>query len=160
MEEEKTEKGWLGAPKGMYQVLYERGFIDPALDPKLYKASAPKAWYDKDGNLKEQHKQDAERLLLPALMQKCEDFVREVSALEDLCRRLSNSTSTVTLLFSPKYHCELAGLGIELAWGYSKQYYQRKMTLEEKKQDFHGCVDRALKAVTKDHARKFCHRTR
>ena len=42
----------------------------------------------------------------------CEDFRREVTALEELVLQRGN-----ILVMSPKGHCELAGEGIEYDWG-------------------------------------------
>ena len=51
------------------------------------------------------------------------------------------------IIFSPKYHCEIAGICIEYCWGYSKKFFRRFFTLEQKKNDFEECVDQALDFV-------------
>lgn len=80
--------------------------------------------------------------------------------MEELCNALSTSTSTVTVLFSPKYHCELAGCGVELAFGLQKRFYRRKIRMPEKKVHFKDCVDLSLQVVSKEHCRKFNNRVR
>lgn len=94
------------------------------------------------------------------MLRACKDFANEISALEDLANKLSTTTSTVTIALSPKYHCELAGCGVELAWGFSKRYYRRKISMREKKADFKACVEQSLRIVSKDHCRRFCDRVR
>ena len=156
--EEKVEEGWLNSPKGNFQVAYERGFVDVA-KANEYRASIPKSW-TMDGKVKADCTQKVKDFVLPEILKQCKDFQTEISAMEHLANQHCLPDLDVTLIFSPKYHCELAGLGIELAWGYSKRFYRRYLTLEEKKKDFLGCVDKALKSVIKDHAHKFCYRTR
>jgi hypothetical protein len=41
-KEDDIEKGWIGQPKGMLQILWEYGFIDPSVED-------PKRYYSKDG---------------------------------------------------------------------------------------------------------------
>ena len=48
--------------------------------------------------------------------------------LDDLSRK---GTPKVELLTSPKYHCELAGEGVEYTWGMMKKYH-RSLLLETK----------------------------
>lgn len=73
---------------------------------------------------------------------------------------LSTSERRVMVLFSPKYQCELAGLGIEYAWGLAKRFYRRKVKFQDKKKYFAGSVDCALREITVHHCRKFLDRTR
>ena len=153
-------KGWSGAPKGMLQVCYERGLIDPNKPPSYYKAAIPKAWKDNNGDVKPAHEEDVNTRVLPVILSQCEDFRNEISAMEHLCTQLDLDGCAVELLFSPKYHCELAGLGIELAWGYTKRYYRRYIPLMRKKTAFKACVDEALSKVTQGHCWRFCNRTR
>ena len=47
--------------------------------------------------------------------------------LEVLCDEISADLPfTVSILFTPKFHCELAGEGIEYAWGAAKRMYRRQ----------------------------------
>ena len=46
---------------------------------------------------------------------------------------------------SPKYHCKIAGEGIEYSWGNSKYKYRRIKALDKKfKKDFHKRVKECL----------------
>ncbi len=49
----------------------------------------------------------------------CKDFEEEESILQSMGRKLG-----VLVDHTPKCHCELAGEGIEYAWGCSKIYYR------------------------------------
>ena len=55
------------------------------------------------------------RSSLHALLQQCNDFKNELSALQLLAQELGVVVDT-----TPKYHAKLAGEGIEYSWGYSK----------------------------------------
>jgi hypothetical protein len=49
-EVNKIEEGWVGKPKGLYQVLYERGFIDTSLHKNEYHTTGNKPhWKDETG---------------------------------------------------------------------------------------------------------------
>ena len=96
-------------------------------------------------------------------MANCQDFSEEPSAMQSLFLHLSQqSESNIVLLTSPKYHCEIAGEGIEYDWGLTKKKY-RNIPLSEKnsKEKFSKCVKQCIKHVTKAHVRLFsgkCHR--
>ena len=76
---------------------------------------------DEFGKVKAEYQKD----VLRTLMRKCLDFAREQSAMEVLLSRLSEKAgdTEIQLLTYPKYHCELAGEGVEFVWGLTKQYY-------------------------------------
>ena len=65
------------------------------------------------------------------------------------------------ILVTPKYHCEIAGEGIEYSWGLSKKYY-RKLPIHRKrtKDLFQESVRESLCHVRIDHARKFAAKAR
>jgi hypothetical protein len=86
----------IGLPKGIRQVLWERGLWDPNGEPKLSKADA------------------AKRLRL------CEDFATEQTELQ----RVFTNRGHI-LLLSPKAHPELAGKGIEYSWGKAKRDFRQ-----------------------------------
>ena len=85
-------------------------------------------------------------------------FANEITALEWIAMKLSTDDCCVIVVFSPKYHCEIAGEGIELDWGFSKKYMRRKFKLSDKKHDFKGCVDKALNSVPVSTSRKYAGR--
>jgi hypothetical protein len=149
------KSGWEGSPKGALQILYERGFIDPKDDMKKYSMDIKEDWLDEDGDIKDSCK----KYYLRRLLEELPDFINAKTELEHLSERLSERYNiTVTILFSPKYHCEIAGLGIEIAWGYGKKYYRRFITMEQKKSNFLGSVKQSLQQITPMLACKFaCH---
>jgi len=61
------------------------------------------------------------------MLGKCTDFQNELSALQVLGNDLG-----VAVDFTPKYHAELAGEGIEYSWGLAKGEY-RRTPLSQKK---------------------------
>ena len=131
------KEGWMGKPKGLLQILWERGFVDEK-NVSLYSLKGKKYQLDEDGNLKKQF----ERYSLRTLMKRCSDFANEKSAMEHLFIQLSRKAEpTLSMLISPKYHCEVAGEGIEFDWGMLKRRF-RSFSLEEKntKQKFNKCV--------------------
>ena len=81
-----------------------------------------------------------------------EELLDELSTLQD---------QKLVLLTSPKYHCEIAGEGIELCWGLMKKIY-RSIPLEDKRQKvkFLTAVHKCLKDVTVEHVGKFAAKTR
>ena len=111
--------GWLGKPKGMLQILYERGYINPDLvtNPRSIRYSKMGKKYDIDvnsGSIKE----DCQKYSLTHLLTNCKAFVDEKTDLEVLCNEISiNSPCSSNILFTPKFHCELAGEVIEYVWG-------------------------------------------
>ena len=89
-----------------------------------YAKKGRKEHYDEDGNLNENGK----KFSLEYLLENCDDFINELNDLEHLASEISlgRSANKVTILFSPKFHCELAGEGIEYSWGASKRIYEKK----------------------------------
>jgi len=129
----------------MLQVLWERGWIDET-NLKHY-------------SIKGRH--DAWGLLikgssLKILMSSCEDFEEEESLLQAMGREMG-----ITVDRTPKCHCELAGEGIEYAWGCSKNFY-RSLHLNDKrgKENFRSCVEKSLspEVLTTARIRKFARR--
>jgi hypothetical protein len=66
------------------------------------------------------------------VLQQCTGFKDEKYDLEHLATELSGRDTTISILFTPKHHCELAGEGIEYCWGAAKRMY-RKLPLNQKK---------------------------
>lgn len=126
-ETDILQSGWVGKAKGMLQVLYERGWIDES-KLHLYSEKGRTNQLDEDGKVREEFKP----FVLRTLLSNCRDFKEEKSAMEVLMDKLSSKgTPSVELLTTPKYHCELAGEGIEYSWGMGKYYY-RNLPLETK----------------------------
>ena len=67
-------------------------------------------------------------------MANCADFKKKKSAMEVFMDNLYSkapNNQTTSLMVPLKYHCELAGKGIEYAWGAMTQYF-RQLPLDEK----------------------------
>ena len=75
--------------------------------------------------------------------------------LDDLSTK-SHTNQKMKLLVSPKYHCELAGEGVEYAWGMMKQYF-RSLSLDKKntKAKFDRVVRETVGYVSKKNVEMF-----
>ena len=144
----------MGKSKGLLQVLWERGWVD---ETRLgeYSLKGMKHQVDNDGNIKEEHR----HFVLRTLISNCADFKEEKSAMEVLLEDLTNKSAnnqTIELLVSPKYHCELAGEGVEYCWGLSKRFFRNKgLETKNTKNKFENVVREAIEYVRKDHVEKF-----
>jgi hypothetical protein len=125
----REKKGWEGQPKGLLQVLWERGWIDRdhydryTMDPAT----------NEDGEVLE----GAEDMSLKCLMASCLDFAEERTALQHVGHELG-----AAVIITPKFHAELAGEGVEYSWGISKGVYRRKPLQSKKgKESFKRLVD-------------------
>jgi hypothetical protein len=160
---DKKVEGWVGKPKGLLQILWERGFIDDSNLSK-YSMNGSKDWFEdeKKKKLKPEHEADFKKHSLVHLMSECSDFKNERSAMEQLAVDLSSGQDfTVSILSSPKYHCELAGDGIEYDWGLSKKIYRRLPYADKKgKSAFKETLVKCLKQVNVGHRRKFSAKAR
>ena len=78
--------GWCERPKGVLQILYERGYIDKDLvknpNSMRYSRKGREEDIDEDGQLIENGK----RFSLDYLVDNCEDFVNELNDLEHLAQ--------------------------------------------------------------------------
>ena len=110
--------GWAGKPKGIFQVLWETGCIDHT-QQKKYKMNPGKNNVDADGNITEEF----QLFHLEGLMANHIDFKQEVSDLEALANDMSTEDCKISVVFTPKYHCEIAGEGIKNSWGFQKKLY-------------------------------------
>jgi hypothetical protein len=119
VERTTEKKGWIGQPKGLMQVLWERGWID---ENNIHKYTMDIAKDDDGDDL-----EGAENWSLKYLMASCLDFAEEMTALQHVGHALG-----VSVVITPKFHAEMAGEGIEYSWGVSKSVY-RKMPLDSKK---------------------------
>ena len=130
-EMKKVKEGWMGKPKGMLQILRERGFID--FEGKEMKAVV--SYYTVDGRKINDSENDIiEGTSLRQLIKNLPDFKEELTLLQFRAKQLG-----VSLVCSPKYHPEIAGEGIEYAWGCSKNAYRRYSIKEKKKSKERFC---------------------
>ena len=124
------EEGWTNKSKGALQLLYERGWIDPTLDPQEY---TMKGRLDEFGN------RNIDRSLKSLISQQ-PDFMHEQTMLQYYCEKLGIKSDQ-----TPVAHCEIAGEGIKFDWGCSKLTYRAKpISLKHNKNKFHKLVDSFL----------------
>ena len=123
-------EGWVNKPKGAFQVLYERGWINQSLDPKDY---TMKGKLDPFGN--RNLKTSLKSLIL------CQpDFMNQKTMLQYYCEKLGILSDR-----TPVAHCEIAGEGIEFNWGCAKLTYRGKpIGLKQNKNKFHTLVESVL----------------
>ncbi|CAJ1929498.1 unnamed protein product [Cylindrotheca closterium] len=151
----KIKQGWENKPKGMLQVLWERGFIDTAV-PKseLWKKYPEKGQKDNLG------------LVMPGTALKemvadLPDFQDEKTLLQYHAEGRSTAGCQIMFIRSPKCHPEIAGEGIEYDWAGIKSYYPRsdlasKKTLEA----FKALVKESMESVQFNHRVSFSARAR
>ena len=121
--------GWSKNPKGLMQVLWERGWID-VHEKEKYRVST-----------------------LTDMLASCPDFKGEITEVETKAKEMN-----VRVIITPKFHAEISGEGIEYSWGISKTKY-RKLKLEEKrgKENFRKNVEKCLcttNVLTKQNVRR------
>jgi len=92
------------------------------------------------------------------LLSQCKEFKNEQSQLEKIGAKYGYE-----IWFTPKYHCELAGEGIEYIWGYMKWIYCRiKKEKKSTKKMFEDCVKQLVdgNTVSEERIRRFSRRAR
>ena len=108
--EDVIKLGWVGANKGLLQVLWERGFVDEYRWSE-YSIEGKKSWRDQDGKIKDQYRP----YLLQERMNNFGDFKNEKSAMEVLCDELSSKgDNNVYLLITPSTTPKLQGRGLNM----------------------------------------------
>lgn len=145
-EQQEVLKGWEGQPKGMLQVLWERGFIDASKSEKYYTIEGRK---DQFGNVNSETS-------VKMMMEKQMDFVEEETLLQYHGRQLG-----VIIDRTPKCHPEMAGEGIEYNWGCAKGFYRRlPITEKRSKSKFRESVKKSISRniMTTERQRMFSRR--
>jgi hypothetical protein len=141
-----VDEGCIGKAKGLLQILYERGLIDPVNWQTMYTNDGKK---DADGNT-------IPGSSLREIMGNCTDFLNEETALQWLARNIG-----ALIVHTPKFHCKMAGEGIEYSWACSKSDFRRQPIQERKGiQNFHAMVQRSTSSdvITREKVVKFsCH---
>jgi hypothetical protein len=152
-----TEEGWLGKPKGALQIAFERGFINTELPLSSYSLAGKDTWKDENGDLLQHFRP----FCLRSLLGECPDFRNEKSALQNLVEAYSTPTASCQVLFTPKYHCEIAGEGIEYLWAFAKRVFCAVPYLNKHSSDgFRSVVRDSIATATISNARKFCGKAR
>jgi hypothetical protein len=147
-EEGEVKEGWEGKPKGMEQVLWERGWIDITRPRKDYSKLGTK---DSMGALQK----DTSFL---ELLANCADFENEETLLQSKGQDMG-----ILVDRTPKCHCELAGEGIEYSWGCAKNLYRRQpLKTKRGKANFRGTVQQCFsrEVLTIERVRLFSQRAR
>lgn len=128
--------GYEGKPKGVRQVLWERGLWQEGMTGSAEPSSG---------------------MNVNTVLGNCPDFREEKSALQHLVESRGH-----ILIMSPKCHPELAGVGIEYSWGKAKLEFRRKINDENPKK----LEENMLKALSTEmiltlkRIRRFARRTR
>jgi hypothetical protein len=145
---EKVKEGWVGKPKGLLQVLWERGIID-GTNVKQYSLTGKK---DEFGTMVDYSTS------LRHLMGLCLDFINEEGMLQHIGKGLG-----VEVLLTPKCHAELAGEGVEYIWGGAKGEYRRLSLAQKRGKDnfkasLHHCLSEEV--ITIERVRRYARRAR
>lgn len=113
---------WRGMRKGKAQLLFETGWIDPD-EP------TPKGWTNNWGKhtpseeeLRTGQRSGGGKRNAEWQLESRKDFKNEKTVIEKLFIKHGNF-----VVASPKYHPEIAGLGIEYGWGKGKWCFRREV---------------------------------
>ncbi len=151
-------EGYVGKPKGIKQIAWERGFFTKQM---LHNGEVSVEGLRKDENGVIVKQNDPRYKLTPIdlstslryMLGQCKDFQEEITRLEWVAKGLGFS-----LTLTPKTHCEIAGVGIEYCWGYSKFHFRKANDCVV--QNLEKNVAASLDKVTIWKARKFARKAR
>jgi hypothetical protein len=157
----KITPGYIGSAKGGKQIAFERGFFDATCkmdgvevswEGDLIKDAEGKQVLDKRGK-KARNTVRSVRGMLGG----CADFANEKTLLQHV---LEDKLACLCML-TPKCHPEIAGRGIEYAWGYSKLRYRNHFN-DAKQNHLEANVSKALSTdvLTLNRMRKFARKAR
>ena len=120
-------EGWVDKPKGMFQILWERGWIDPNNISKYTTKGTKDSLGIRD-----------ETSSLEGIMKLQPDFLEQETLLQYYGRMRG-----IQVVRTPKCHPELAGEGIEYVWGAAKLYYRNaSLSLKRTKEGFEELVQK------------------
>jgi hypothetical protein len=134
----KTTAGFLGKQKGLKQVCRERGLIvvENCNGYTKQGRKLPDGTFDKSTSL-------------AFLLSQCQDFRNEKTHLQVLAEAIGISVD-----FTPKFHPELPGEGVEYTWAALKQKYRREPLRRKKTRDaFKELVRECVEKERSDPAR-------
>ena len=99
---------------------------------------------------------------LSHLLSNCSDFIEQKKDIEQLCNKITVIKDIrFSILFRPKYHCEIAGEGIEYSWGASKRYYRKEpLAMEKQTSNFKALVSTCIARINISMCRKFLRKAR
>lgn len=132
-------QGYHGKPKGLKQVLWERGLWKEG----MIKTVDPDK--DKQGR--------GHDLSMVHVLENCYDFATERTAFQHMMIERGHIPE-----MSPKCHPELAGVGIEYSWGKSKQWFRRHS--DHVARNLHENIKESFKLLNLPRVRKFARKTR
>ena len=133
VQEMKTISGYVGKNKGILQILVERGKYVQGMRGSLAPKQVEKL--RAEGKALPDPSLDA-----PLVLSSCSDFLHEKGALATLVESRGH-----ILILSPKCHPELAGCGIEYAWGKSKQWFRAHNNQVYK--DLHRNIENSMEDI-------------
>ena len=133
--DKNVTESWVGKPKGKLQIAWERGLLD--LFKYCIDDYSEKGKVDLLGNI-------IQETSLDQLLAACTDFCEEESMLQTNLKKMG-----AYCWHSPKFHCELAGEGIEYSWGNAKMKYRRLRVKDRNTvSKFH---QRVIQCLSRDH---------
>ncbi|CAM9816199.1 unnamed protein product [Sphacelaria rigidula] len=135
-EEEVVDVGYVGVPKGSKQVLWERGLWES----DMFTSDTVHADMD-----------------VATVLANLPVFKQEKGALQAVVEGRGH-----ILVVSPKFHPEVAGVGIGYSWGKAKQTYHREIN-DEVPENLHRNIVRSLcveNVLTLERMHRFARRTR
>jgi hypothetical protein len=155
------KQGYIGRMKGAKQIAFERGFFDASCkmdgvevswEGDLIKDDQGRQLLDRHGN-KARNRDRSVREMLAG----CDDFANEKTLLQHV---LEDKLDCLCIL-TPKCHPEIAGRGIEYAWGYSKLRFRNQFN-DAKQKHLEENVRMALttEVLTQQRIRKFARKAR
>ena len=150
----KLIPGYIGKPKGALQIAAERGFID--LDGKFANGKKATMHGISKKDTRTGVKSTDKTTSIVSVLKKCSDFKNEESQMKYILTLLG-----VDLRLTPKCHPEIAGIGIEYAWGYAKLRFRRDFNdaiAMNLRTNVLKSIDRSV--VTIDRIRKFARKAR
>ena len=140
-------EGYVGKPKGMKQIAWERGLHKPEGEGKMHGDAIPEDDESMDRSLS-----------LKYVLSNCWDFAHEKTALQELVESRGH-----ILRMCVKGHPELAGVGVEYFWGKAKQKFRREIN-DKVAANLHknivACFSRLEKFLPLSRVRKFARKTR
>jgi hypothetical protein len=155
------KQGYIGRDKGAKQIAFERGFfnasckldgVDVSWEGDLIKDDQGRQLLDKHGSKARNRDRSVRRML-----EGCKDFANEKTLLQHV---LEDKLGCLCML-TPKCHPEIAGRGIEYAWGYSKLRFRNQFN-DAKQKHLEENVRMALTTdvLTLQRIRKFARKAR
>ena len=138
-----VSEGWYEKQKGALQILFERGWIDPA-NLQHYTADGKKGLSSAASSEESPNDPTGCNFSIKALIKIQNDFITELTLLQYHGKKLGCIIDR-----SPKCHPEIAGEGIEYVWALAKCHYRRSpINAKRTKCKFRKLVDESTNRCT------------